>query len=416
MDRQQIKARFGIIGNSPLLNRAIDIASLVAATDMSVLITGESGVGKEVFSKIIHLLSPRKHAKNVAVNCGAIPEGTIESELFGHVKGSFTNAEKDRKGYFEEADGGTIFLDEVAELPLQMQAKLLRVLESGEFMRVGSSKPQKVNIRVISATNVDIPEAIKKGKFREDLFFRLNQISISIPALRERKEDIFPLFLKFASDISDKYRMPVLQLTPEAKDHLINYPWYGNIRELKNITEQISIIEQDRLISKDTLLSYIPEAHRSGNLPAIYQGAKKEDPLQPSEREILLKALNVNQMLLEMRGEINELKAIIGNLMRHGNISVSENLTRHNSLPEVVLPSTNEANYNVISPKKRDEIHEEFEDPEMIEDEPLSLSEREKKAIIKALERNHGKRKSAAQELDISERTLYRKLKEYSLE
>ncbi len=409
MDRQAIKLRFGIIGNNPMLNRALDIATQVAVTDMSVLITGESGVGKEVFSKIIHQLSPRKHAKNIAVNCGAIPEGTIESELFGHVKGSFTSADKDRKGYFEEADGGTIFLDEVAELPLQMQAKLLRVLETGEFLKVGSSKPQKADVRVVAATNVDIPTAIQKGKFREDLYFRLNQISILIPPLRKRKEDIELLFLKFASDIAEKYHMPTLSLTDEAKQYLTNYPWYGNVRELKNVTEQMSVIERERIITKDTLAQYISEI-QTENLPVIYQQNLPQE-MQFSERELLLKALNVNQMLLEMRSEINDLKTVINTLLRNSSPSIKSEL--------ITQPIQEIGHKEIINPSSCshpiDEDAEEFQDPEILEEEPISLQEREKKAIKKALDKNHGKRKLAAQELGISERTLYRKLKEYDI-
>lgn len=411
MDKQSLKSRFGVIGNSPALNRAIDIAMQVAITDMSILITGESGTGKEVFSKIIHQLSPRKHKKLIAVNCGAIPEGTIESELFGHVKGSFTNAEKDRKGYFEEANGGTIFLDEVAELPLPMQAKLLRVLETGEMIKVGSSKVEKVDVRIVSATNVDIPQAISKGKFREDLYYRLNQISIHIPPLRERKDDIYLLFIKFASEIAEKYRMPVIELSPDAREYFINYCWDGNVRELKNITEQISIIERDRYITKEVLLRYIPD-HSKEKLPVLYAENNTEKGI--SDRELLLKALNMGQMINELRSEVNDLKNVLSSYSPVntpiGYVSNNEDLLAQ----KTIAPAQNPSNYTPnIGSFQRIEEANDFEDMQIIEDETLQFEELEKMAIKKALEKHHGKRKDAANELGISERTLYRKLKEY---
>ena len=414
MDKQSLKLRFGIIGNSPALNRAIDIAMQVAVTDMSILVTGESGTGKEVFSKIIHQLSPRKHKKLIAVNCGAIPEGTIESELFGHVKGSFTNAEKDRKGYFEEANGGTIFLDEVAELPLPMQAKLLRVLESGEMIKVGSSKVEKVDVRIVSATNVDIPQAISKGKFREDLYYRLNQISIYTPPLRERKDDIYLLFIKFAGEIAEKYRMPVIELAPDAREYFINYRWDGNVRELKNITEQISIIEHDRYITRDVLMRYIPDL-TGEKLPALYSGKEQERII--SDRELLLKALSMGQMINELRSEVNELKTILRNSPLStsiGYMSDDEELIPQKSITPIQetpnYVSSNIGNFHHIEDTK------EFDDMELVDDEPLHFEELEKAAIRKSLEKHDGKRKEVAAELGISERTLYRKLKEYNIQ
>lgn len=410
-DIQTIKQRFEIIGNAPALNRALEIASQVAITDMSVLVTGESGVGKEVFSKIIHQQSPRKHNKYIAVNCGAIPEGTIESELFGHVKGAFTNAERDRKGYFAEADKGTIFLDEVAELPLGMQVKLLRVLESGEFLPVGSSTLQKSDVRIVAATNVDLPEAIKKGKFREDLYYRLNQISIFVPPLRERKEDIYLLWRKFALNQADKYRMPVADLTPEAREYLEQFPWYGNVRQLKNVAEQISIIESIRPIDRATLEKYIPKLHEQ-TLPTVWQGDAQG---QLTERDLLLKALNVNRMLGDMRAEINELKSIINSLV-HSSQPHAIIETKPMALPSQALPF-------VVPEKERVKNSEEFIDPEPIttttaeEETPsLSLADKEKETIEAALRHYKGKRKPAAKELGISERTLYRKIKEYNID
>lgn len=423
VDIQTIKNRYHIIGNADALNRAIDIAVQVAPTDMSILITGESGVGKEIFSRIIHENSLRgKSAKNriIAVNCGAIPEGTIESELFGHVKGAFTSADRDRKGYFEVADKGTIFLDEVGELPLSMQAKLLRVLESGEIIRVGSSDPQKVDVRVVAATNVDIVKAVRNGKFREDLYFRLNQISIQIPPLRERKEDIHLLFRKFAADIADRYKMPPVRLDEEAKALLVSYPWYGNVRELKNFTEKLSVIENDRVITKDVLQSYL-KYEPTDLMPVVYQSPASESAI--SDRELLLKALSMGQMIHEMRDEINDLKNTIATLVQ-GGLPLAQPMhqavhqTSVEPYPALVQQNANPA-VQVNYLKNHDSNMDDdmvFLDTEAIEDEPLALSEREKNAIRKALEKHHGKRKLAAADLKISERTLYRKLREYGIE
>jgi len=411
-DLQNIKQRFGIIGNFEGLDRAIDIAAQVAPTDLSVLITGESGTGKENFPQIIHAFSTRKHGQYIAVNCGAIPEGTIDSELFGHEKGSFTGATESRKGYFEVADGGTIFLDEVAELPLSTQVRLLRVLETGEFIRVGSSKVQKTNVRVIAASNVDIPKAIDNGRFREDLFYRLNTVPIKIPALRERGEDIFLLFRKFAVDFADKYRMPAIKLDSEAKNILLNYAWPGNVRQLKNITEQISIIESDREISAPTLRNYLP-AYGGAKLPAII---KKEDEKSfSSEREILYK------VLFDMKSDMNDLKKLVFDLIRRGeadvtfqesNSRVIRNLFRDANLDESSHPDEQVPSVDVTAHKTRNDI----QDTEEIIEESLSLSNKEAEMIKKALEKFNGKRKLAAKELGISERTLYRKIKEYEIE
>lgn len=406
-DLQAIKQRFEIIGNNPGLNRAIDIATQVAPTDLSVLITGESGVGKEIFPRIIHAYSARKHAQYIAVNCGAIPEGTIDSELFGHEKGAFTGAISDRKGYFEVTDGGTIFLDEVGELPLPTQARLLRVLESGEFIRVGSSKVQKTNVRVIAATNMDIPQAVKNGKFREDLYYRLNTIPITIPPLRERKEDIPLLFRKFAADFAEKYRMPPVRLTEDAVVILQQFRWPGNIRQLKNITEQISIIEQERSVNAETLHKYIPD--NDPMLPTLTAGHNSSDASFASEREILYK------ILFDMKKDMNDLKRLVYDLM--------QNETPHETVPEpstsLVLRNLYENDHTDFSPTKTPVFnhHEEhIQDTEAVIEESFSIEEKEKELIVKALEKNHGKRKLAAKDLGISERTLYRKLKEYNLE
>ncbi|MDD6211302.1 MAG: sigma 54-interacting transcriptional regulator [Bacteroidales bacterium] len=397
-DIQQIKQRFGIIGNDPALNRSIDVALQIAPTDLSVLITGESGVGKESFPQIIHQNSQRKHGQYIAVNCGAIPEGTIDSELFGHEKGSFTGALADRKGYFEVADGGTIFLDEVGELPMPTQARLLRVLESGEFIRVGSSKVQKTNVRIIAATNVNLLKAIRDGKFREDLYYRLNTVPIQLTPLRDRPDDILLLFRKFAGDFAEKYRMPVIRLTEDAKPVLVAYRWPGNIRELKNVTERISVIETNRDIDAAILKGYLPNADIS-QFPALL---RKEDDQKVfgSEREILY------QVLFDMRKDVNDLKKLVRDIM-------DENAEKVPSYADpaiaVVQPTTAVAPY--VSPRVS-AIHEAAEDVE----ETLSLEEVEREMIRKALERHAGKRKNAAQDLKISERTLYRKIKEYNLE
>ena len=407
-DIQAIKQRFEIIGNNPGLNRAIDIATQVAPTDLSVLITGESGVGKEIFPRIIHAYSTRKHAQYIAVNCGAIPEGTIDSELFGHEKGAFTGAVSDRKGYFEVTDGGTIFLDEVGELPLPTQARLLRVLETGEFIRVGSSKVQKTNVRVIAATNLDIPQAVKNGKFREDLYYRLNAIPITIPPLRERKEDIPLLFRKFAADFAEKYRMPAVRLT-EAVKILQDFRWPGNIRQLKNVTEQISIIEQERMVDGTTLRKYIPE--HDPMLPTLTTGHDKGEASFASEREILYK------ILFDMKKDMNDLKRLVYDLMQNEPQRETETTEPTTSLvlrnlydhePGQFTPSP--------SPTLLNHREDHIQDTEAVIEESFSIEEKEKELITKALEKNHGKRKLAAKDLGISERTLYRKLKEYNLE
>ena len=411
-DLQNIKQRFGIIGNYEGLNRAIDIAMQVAPTDLSVLITGESGTGKEIFPQVIHSYSTRKHGQYIAVNCGAIPEGTIDSELFGHEKGSFTGASDSRKGYFEVADGGTIFLDEVAELPLSTQVRLLRVLETGEFIRVGSSKVQKTNVRVIAASNVDVARAIDNGKFREDLFYRLNTVPIKVPALRERGEDIFLLFRKFAVDFAEKYRMPAIRLDSEAKNILLNYAWPGNVRQLKNITEQISIIESEREIVAVNLHSYLPE-FGGVKLPAVIK--KDEDKSFSSEREILYK------ILFDMKSDMNDLKKLVFDLIRRGEIDVNfhENNSRaiKNLFSEVKEAAGNQR--ETETPTVDFSSHttmNNIQDTEEIIEESLSLADKEVEMIIKALEKYNGKRKMAAAELGISERTLYRKIKEYGIE
>ena len=427
---QNIKLRFGIIGNAEGLNRAIDIAIQVAPTDLSVLVTGESGVGKESFPQIIHQFSRRKHGPYIAVNCGAIPEGTIDSELFGHEKGAFTGAISDRNGYFAEANGGTIFLDEVGELPLSTQARLLRVLESGEYIKVGSSKVQKTDVRIVAATNVNFADAIAKGRFREDLYYRLNTVPIKIPPLRERPDDIALLFRKFAADFAEKYRMPAIQLTDDARHMLVSYSWPGNIRQLKNITEQISIIETNRDITADILQGYLP-AQPVSRLPALL-GVKNTSGGKgfESEREILY------QVLFDMRRDVTELKKLVHDIMseRAGTPinHPTETATVHylqnpvgmvQDPPVVVAPVSvpvvkpSVSSVNTISPVKvsSDEVAE-VQDTEKYVEENLSLDEVEKEMIRKALERHHGKRKNAANDLKISERTLYRKIKEYGLD
>ncbi len=407
MDIQAIKQRFGIIGNAPGLNRAIDIAKQVAPTDLTVLINGESGTGKEVFPQIIHQLSSRKHGPYIAVNCGAIPEGTIDSELFGHEKGSFTGAHEARKGYFEAVNGGTIFLDEVAELPVSTQVRLLRVLETGEFFKVGSSKVIKTDVRLIAASNIDLPEAIEKGKFRQDLYYRLNTVPIFIPPLRERIGDIHLLFRKFTTDFAEKYRMPALRLEPEAVKALNNYRWDGNIRQLKNITEQISIIEEDRLISADTLLNYLPKSNIS-KLPVLY--AKEAENKNMTERDILYK------ILFDMRNEITDLKRTVLEIIQH-----DDNRQFHDSNPQLVKKLYHDIdNININSDRHETQTEYEpvsdnsFEDTEVVE-ESLSIQKKEEDLINKALEKHKGKRKAAANDLGISERTLYRKIKEYDI-
>jgi transcriptional regulator with PAS, ATPase and Fis domain len=412
MTIQEIKNRFAIIGSSPSLERAIDIAKQVAPTDLTVLITGESGTGKEVFPKIIHSLSARKHGAYIAVNCGAIPEGTIDSELFGHEKGSFTGAHEARKGYFEVANGGTIFLDEVAEMPLATQARLLRVLESGEFIKVGASKVLKTDVRVVAATNVNLTQAIEKGKFREDLYYRLNTVPIVMPPLRERKQDIYLLFRKFAADFSTKYRMPTIKLDEEAEAMLTNYYWYGNVRQLKNITEQMSVIEKQRDITAGILQNYLPQQAVS-QLP-VFVGNTANQANDFSERDILYK------VLFDMKKDLQDLKKIVVDLIENDaqinqdfhpeNGSIIKKLFQDVGVPETTL----QLGYNTSKPafvKAKDEV----EPQTIIAEESLSLQEIEEDMIKKALTKYKGKRKSAAKELGISERTLYRKINEYNI-
>jgi transcriptional regulator with PAS, ATPase and Fis domain len=403
-----LKQRFSIIGNDIHLNRALEKAVRVAPTDISVLVTGESGVGKENIPKIIHSLSHRKHAKYIAVNCGAIPEGTIDSELFGHEKGSFTGATQDRKGYFEVADGGTIFLDEVGELPLTTQVRLLRILENGEFLKVGSSKVLKTNVRIVAATNVNIQSAIEKNKFREDLYYRLSTVEIQLPPLRERNEDIHLLFRKFASDFAQKYRMPSIRLDEEAVGVLLNYHFPGNIRQLKNLAEQISVIEENRMVPANKLRQYLPD--NKGNLPAIVGGSKKENDFS-SERDIMYK------ILFDMRNDINDLKKLTLDLMKHDSI---EDVQEENHQLLEKIYGKNELEKHDIEvlniPQNTTQEEKNYDFIETIEeDENLSLQEKEIEMIKKSLDKNNNKRKLAAKELGISERTLYRKIKQYDL-
>jgi transcriptional regulator with PAS, ATPase and Fis domain len=413
MNLLQVKQRFGIIGNAQLLNRALEVAIQVAPTDISVLVTGESGTGKEIIPQVIHQLSSRKHGEYIAVNCGAIPEGTIDSELFGHEKGSFTGASGSRQGYFEVANGGTIFLDEVAELPMQTQVRLLRVLETGEFIRVGSSKVIKTNVRVVAATNENMQRAIASGKFREDLFYRLSTVPIPLPPLRNREEDIYLLFRKFASDFADKYRMPSIRLNPEAVSLLNAYSWPGNIRQLKNLVEQISVIEVAREIDAVTLASYLPVENEK--MPSLINESSSENY---SEREIMYK------FLFDMKKDLSELKKIVIDIAKGGEIDLNSDQTEvinrmyqemhanaNQSINSTrILPPANEpiTNFPIENENTEYEVHEEVE-------ESLSLEDREKDLIQKALGKHRGKRKYAAAELGISERTLYRKIKEYNL-
>ena len=410
MDIQQIKQRFGIIGNYAGLHHAINIAMQVAPTDLSVLITGESGTGKEVFPQIIHSLSSRKHGTYIAVNCGAIPDGTIDSELFGHEKGSFTGATDSRKGYFEVVDGGTIFLDEVAELPLATQVRLLRVLESGEYMRVGSSKVLKTNVRVIAASNIDITDAIRNHRFREDLYYRLNTVPIHIPPLRKREHDIHLLFRRFALDFAEKYRMPEISLTEDAVRELEAYEWPGNVRQLKNVTEQISIIEKERLISSDMLLKYLPDYQKS-KLPVLASGSVDRETFS-SEREILYK------ILFDMKTDMSDLKKLVYNMIEHQGADVD---TFHKENARIIGKLYNgNAEFEETEPaedySKTRTDNMQIQDTEEILEESLSLNDKEKEMIIKALERHKNKRKYAANDLGISERTLYRKIKEYDIQ
>ncbi len=426
---QSIKQRFGIIGNSSRLNQAIVVASQVAPTDMTVLITGESGSGKESFSKIIHHLSRRKHGQFIAINCGAIPEGTIDSELFGHEKGAFTGAQDARKGYFEVTNGGTIFLDEIAEMPTGTQARLLRVLENGEFIKVGSSKVQKTDVRVVAATNINLMDAVEKGKFREDLYYRLSTVPIYVPPLRERGEDIALLFRKFATDFAEKYRTKPIHLTDDAREMLISYRWPGNIRQLKNLAEQISALEMERKIDLETLMRYLPKEKSS--LPALYKKPQEENSSsQFTERDILYK------VLFEMRNDVNELKSLVFQILQNENQEGTHILQKHQSFfndvdEDIVKEESGQENGNIppgrylINPGnagrnerktlKLDAIEDIAHETEE-EDDSLSLEKKEKELIIKALRKNNNKRKYAAQDLGISERTLYRKIKQYEIE
>ncbi len=408
---QVIKQRFGIIGNDIQLNRALEKAVRVSPTDISVLVTGESGVGKENIPKIIHQLSHRKHAKYIAVNCGAIPEGTIDSELFGHEKGAFTGASASRKGYFEVADGGTIFLDEVGELPLTTQVRLLRVLENGEFIKVGSSQVQKTNVRIVAATNLKMANAIQKGKFREDLYYRLSTIEISLPPLRDRKEDIHLLFRKFAADFAQKYGMPTIRLEENAVNLLTNYRFPGNIRQLRNIAEQVSVVEENRLITAEKLIQYLP--NNQGNLPAVIGGNTGSSSSDfTNERDIMYK------ILFDMRNDINDLKKLTLDILKNG--SIDDLQEENHKLLEKIYKEQHSSTGNVevvqipkSTTKENDTNYDFIETIE--EDESLSLQDKEVEMIKKSLEKNNNKRKLAAKELGISERTLYRKIKQYDL-
>ena len=420
---QAIKQRFEIIGNDPKLNRAIEKAIQVAPTDISVLVTGESGVGKENIPRIIHALSHRKHGKYIAVNCGAIPEGTIDSELFGHEKGAFTGATNTREGYFEVADGGTIFLDEVGELPLTTQVRLLRVLENGEFIKVGSSQVQKTNVRIVAATNVNMFDAIQKGKFREDLYYRLSTVEIMLPPLRDRNEDIHLLFRKFSSDFAHKYKMPPIRLEDDAVNLLVKYRWPGNIRQLRNVAEQISVLETNRNISLGALRGYLPE--EGTNLPAVVRDKKPESDFS-TEREILYK------VLFDMKSDLNDLKKLTMELMQNGNTNkvqesnkgLIQRIYGNQEESERDFEELPRAEVYAPQPKRAEAIVERHDDDDddnylfaetVEEEETLRLDEKEIELIKKALERNKGKRKAAADELGISERTLYRKIKQFDL-
>lgn len=422
-DIQSIKQRFGIVGSSPALTHAIQVASQVAPTDMSVLITGESGSGKESFSKIIHSLSHRKHGQFIAINCGAIPEGTIDSELFGHEKGSFTGAHEARKGYFEVTNGGTIFLDEIGEMPMSTQARLLRVLEYGEFIKVGSSKVQKGDVRVIAATNVNLLEAVERKRFREDLYYRLNTVPIYVPALRERGEDVDLLFRKFAADFSEKYRVTPIKLTPEAKTQLLKFRFPGNIRQLKNLVEQMSVLEIEREVTAERLAVYLPQNESS--LPALLRSASVNGDNSFSERDILYK------VLFDMKKDVSELKKLVFRLLDGNEGNKTEILRDHSDLFENMDQEAEEVNDRpstpyLIQPSQSSSSHSGKYDTNRIEDitheaevaesESLSLEKKEKEMIIRALMKNNNKRKYAAQDLGISERTLYRKIKQYEID
>ncbi|MBW8683228.1 sigma-54 interaction domain-containing protein [Chitinophaga rhizophila] len=412
---QSIKNRFGIIGNSPALNYALQVAAQVSNTDLTVLIVGESGVGKEAFSNVIHSLSARKHNPFIAVNCGAIPEGTIDSELFGHEKGSFTGAVDSRKGYFETVNGGTIFLDEIGEMPLGTQARLLRVLETGEFIRVGSSKVQKTDVRVIAATNRDLLDHTQQGKFREDLYYRLNTVPIRVPALRDRKEDIPILFRKFCVDFSERYKTPAIQLDEEARNILVNYPWRGNVRELKNMAEQISVLSPEKLINADQLRTFLKDAPEASRLPMLASPQAKSGGDFASERDILYK------LFFDMKKDVTELKKMFFDILQNPamahNGNFQDNHVLHSFHPQsevsataVSVPQAISSPQPIILQQDNNKIdhHEEVE-------ETLSIADKEKELIVKALKKHKGKRKDAALDLGISERTLYRKLKEYNI-
>ncbi|CAM3333791.1 sigma-54 dependent transcriptional regulator [Empedobacter falsenii] len=419
---QTIKQRFGIIGNNVALNRALEKAVQVAPTDISVLVIGESGVGKEFIPKIIHNQSARKHNNYIAVNCGAIPEGTIDSELFGHEKGAFTGATQTRKGYFEVADGGTIFLDEVGELPLATQVRLLRILESGEFMKVGSSELQKTNVRVVAATNVKLKEAVEKGKFREDLYYRLNTVQIDIPALRERKEDINLLFRKFASDFANKYRMPHIELSPEAQNYIANYPWPGNVRQLRNFAEQVSVIEKERVISLEKIIELLPN---NSNMLTVTNKSKDGSSSDFMERELLFK------VLLDMKKDLNDLRALTLDLIKHKDVDdfngntqeliqrvyQDQSDTEEDFVPNHynLVPTNSASKAPAYQQPQYDYSNDVYDVSPIEEPESLSLQDNEKEMIKLALEKHKGKRKMAADELGISERTLYRKIKQYHL-
>lgn len=419
---QTIKQRFGIIGNNVALNRALEKAVQVAPTDISVLVIGESGVGKEFIPKIIHNQSARKHNNYIAVNCGAIPEGTIDSELFGHEKGAFTGATQTRKGYFEVADGGTIFLDEVGELPLATQVRLLRILESGEFMKVGSSELQKTNVRVVAATNVKLKEAVEKGKFREDLYYRLNTVQIDIPALRERKEDINLLFRKFASDFANKYRMPHIELSPEAQNYIANYPWPGNVRQLRNFAEQVSVIEKERVISSEKIIELLPN---NSNMLTVTNKSKDGSSSDFMERELLFK------VLLDMKKDLNDLRALTLDLIKHKDVDdfngntqeliqrvyQDQSDTEEDFVPNHynLVPTNSASKAPAYQQPQYDYSNDVYDVSPIEEPESLSLQDNEKEMIKLALEKHKGKRKMAADELGISERTLYRKIKQYHL-
>ncbi|MEQ8702652.1 MAG: sigma-54 dependent transcriptional regulator [Phaeodactylibacter sp.] len=430
---QSIKRRFGIIGRSPLLDRALSTAIRVSGTDLSVLITGESGVGKEVFSKIIHALSTHKHNNFIAINCGAIPEGTINSELFGHEKGSFTGATSERKGYFETYDGGTIFLDEIGEMPMDTQSFLLRVLETGEFIRVGASKVQKTDVRIIAATNVSLLEAVKKGKFREDLYYRLNTVPISVPPLRERREDIYMLFRKFATDFAEKYRTASIQLDDKARLMLENYSWPGNIRELKNVAEQASVMAEEKLLDAEHLLQYAPQINRR-NLPMIAdQKSTGGDGVSMQEREIFYK------LMLDMKNDLNDLKTLVFELIRNNDLRVPDaSDIRGLQAPSSSFPGHSSSEKQDVKDFLHDYHDEDYQHEDLPDsvkpiilnhddpdqqpyaqteelEENLSLEDNEKELIYKALRKHNGRRKEAATDLGISERTLYRKIKQYGL-